>query len=156
MSYEAVKLFFQENGLVDRLTLFDESSATVELAAAAIGCEPRQIAKTLSFLVGDETILIVCAGDVKIDNPKYKAQFNTKAKMIPANQVEEKVGHPIGGVCPFAVNPDVHIYLDESLKTNDIIYPAAGARNSAAKLTIKELESCLSNAIWIDVCKPLT
>ncbi|MGI6078067.1 MAG: YbaK/EbsC family protein [Fastidiosipilaceae bacterium] len=155
MSFESVRTFFRNCGLEDRLKIFDESSATVELAAVALGCEPQQIAKTLSFLIGDQAILVVCAGNVKIDNSKYKTQFQTKAKMIPADQVKTKIGHPVGGVCPFAVNPEVKIYLDQSLKENDIVYPAAGTGNSAVELSIPELEKCLPTAKWIDVCKPI-
>lgn len=132
---------------------FDTSSATVELAAEAVGCEPARIAKTLSFKVGDTPVLIVAAGDAKIDNPKYKAQFHTKAKMLTREEVEEKIGHAVGGVCPFAVNEGVEIYLDKSLKRFETVYPAAGSSNSAIQMTMEELEKYSGSSRWIDVCK---
>lgn len=132
---------------------FATSSATVELAAEAVGCEPARIAKTLSFKVGDTPILIVAAGDAKIDNPKYKAQFHTKAKMLTREEVEEKIGHAVGGVCPFAVNEGVEIYLDKSLKRFETVYPAAGSSNSAIQMTMEELEKYSGSSRWIDVCK---
>lgn len=116
MAIEKVREYFKTLGIEDRIQEFDVSSATVELAAAALSCEPARIAKTLSFIVGERPILIVCAGDVKIDNPKYKAQFSTKAKMLTPEQAVELIGHAVGGVCPFAVNDGVTVYLDESLK----------------------------------------
>lgn len=153
MSFNKVYEFFKEKGLSDRVMEFDESSATVELAAQAIGCEPARIAKTMSFLIDDKAILIVTAGNVKIDNKKYKAYFHTKAKMIPWDDVEGYIGHAPGGVCPFAVKEDINVYLDTSLKDFDTVYPAAGSSNSAVKLTPDELYT-LSGAIdWIDVCK---
>lgn len=132
---------------------FATSSATVELAAEAVGCEPARIAKTLSFKVGDTPVLIVAAGDAKIDNPKYKAQFHTKAKMLTREEVEEKIGHAVGGVCPFAVNEGVEIYLDKSLKRFETVYPAAGSSNSAIQMTMEELEKYSGGSRWIDVCK---
>ena len=132
---------------------FPVSSATVELAAQALGCEPGRIAKTLSFLVGARAVLIVAAGDAKVDNHKYKAQFGVKAKMLSADEVTELVGHAVGGVCPFAVNEGVTVYLDESLKRFDTVYPACGSSNSAIELTIPELEQYSGFAGWIDVCK---
>ncbi len=132
---------------------FPVSSATVELAAQALGCEPGRIAKTLSFLVGARAVLIVAAGDAKVDNHKYKAQFGVKAKMLSADEVTELVGHAVGGVCPFAVNEGVTVYLDESLKRFDTVYPACGSSNSAIELTIPELERYSGFAGWIDVCK---
>lgn len=153
MAFEKVKNYFDEIGLGERVKDFAVSSATVELAAAAVGCEAKQIGKTLSFLVEDKPILIVVAGDRKIDNSKYKAQFHQKAKMIPANLVEEYIGHDIGGVCPFAIKPDVTVYLDESLKENPVVYPAAGSEHSAVELSIEELEHCSDYKEWIDVCK---
>lgn len=153
MSFNKVYEFFKEKGLAHRVMEFDESSATVELAAQAIGCEPARIAKTMSFLIDDKAILIVTAGNVKIDNKKYKAYFHTKAKMIPWDDVEGYIGHAPGGVCPFAVKEDINVYLDTSLKDFDTVYPAAGSSNSAVKLTPDELYT-LSGAIdWIDVCK---
>lgn len=153
MSFNKVYEFFKEKGLAHRVMEFDESSATVELAAQAIGCELARIAKTMSFLIDDKAILIVTAGNVKIDNKKYKAYFHTKAKMIPWDDVEGYIGHAPGGVCPFAVKEDINVYLDTSLKDFDTVYPAAGSSNSAVKLTPDELYT-LSGAIdWIDVCK---
>ena len=129
------------------------SSATVELASKALNCEPCRIAKTLSLIVNGEAILIVTAGDMKIDNPKYKAQFGTKAKMLKPDEVTELVGHSVGGVCPFAVNEGVKIYLDESLKRFETVFPACGSSNSAIELTIPELEKCSAYVSWVDVCK---
>ena len=136
-----------------RIIEFDTSSATVELAALAVGCEPARIAKTLSFLVEDHAILIVAAGDAKVDNPKYKAQFHTKAKMLSPDQVTEMIGHAVGGVCPFGVKPGVEIYLDESLRRFDTVFPAAGSSNSAIELSMEELERFSGSTNWIDVCK---
>lgn len=153
MSFNKVYEFFKEKGLAHRVMEFDESSATVELAAQAIGCEPARIAKTMSFLIDDKAILIVTAGNVKIDNKKYKAYFHTKAKMIPWDDVEGYIGHAPGGVCPFAVKEDINVYLDTSLKDFDTVYPAAGSSNSAVKLTPDELYTLSGAADWIDVCK---
>ncbi len=155
MSFNTVYEFFKEKGLADRVMEFDESSATVELAAQAIGCEPARIAKTMSFLIDDKAILIVTAGNVKIDNKKYKAYFHTKAKMIPWDDVEEYIGHAPGGVCPFAVKEGISVYLDTSLKAFDTVYPAAGSSNSAVKLTPDELYTLSGAADWIDVCKTI-
>lgn len=132
---------------------FDESSATVELAAKALNCEPELIAKTLSFLVGEQAILIVTAGNMKIDNAKYKKTFHKKAKMIPFQDVERIIGHDVGGVCPFGINEGIQVYLDESLKAYDYVYPACGSSNSAIKLSIKELEEYSNYQEWVDVCK---
>ena len=153
MSIEKVKDYFRQYGLEGRVLEFPVSSATVELAAQALGCEPGRIAKTLSFLVGARAVLIVAAGDAKVDNHKYKAQFGVKAKMLSADEVTELVGHAVGGVCPFAVNEGVTVYLDESLKRFDTVYPACGSSNSAIELTIPELERYSGFAGWIDVCK---
>ncbi len=153
MSIEKVKDYFRQYGMEGRVLEFPVSSATVELAAQALGCEPGRIAKTLSFLVGDRAVLIVAAGDAKVDNHKYKAQFGVKAKMLSADEVTELVGHAVGGVCPFAVNEGVTVYLDESLKRFDTVYPACGSSNSAIELTIPELERYSGFAGWIDVCK---
>lgn len=136
-----------------RMIAFDVSSATVALAAQAIGCREGEIAKTLSFLIGDEPILIVAAGDCKIDNAKYKSQFAAKAKMIPFDQVEARIGHAVGGVCPFGVEDGVSVYLDASLRRFDAVYPACGSSNSAIRLTIEELERVSGYRRWIDVCK---
>ena len=153
MSISHVKDYLRGFRMEDRILEFDSSSATVELAAAAIGCEPCRIAKTLSFLVQDEPVLIVAAGDVRIDNPKYKARFGTKAKMIPPADAEHLVGHAVGGVCPFAVPENVRVFLDVSLRRFDVVYPACGSANSAIGLTIAELETVSRSRGWIDVCR---
>jgi len=153
MSIEKVRAYFSSKNASDKILEFDQSSATVELAAKAVGCEPAHIAKTMSFLLGEEAILIVTAGDAKVDNKKYKATFHQKAKMIPWDEVEGFIGHAPGGVCPFAVKDGVRVYLDESLKRFDIVYPAAGSANSAVRLTIPELESYCPDAQWVDCCK---
>lgn len=153
MSIEKVRNYFKEKGYEDRILEFDVSSATVELAAQALGCEGCRIAKTLSFHVNDSVVLIVAAGDVKIDNPKYKAQFGTKAKMLTYDEAESLIGHAVGGVCPFAVNDGVEVYLDESLKRFETVFPACGSSNSAIELTIPELEELSLFKEWIDVTK---
>ncbi|MCI8891822.1 MAG: YbaK/EbsC family protein [Eubacterium sp.] len=153
MAIDKVKAYFRQFGMEERIQEFDTSSATVELAAAALHCEPQRIAKTLSFLADGQAILIVAAGDVKIDNSKYKAQFKTKAKMLSAQQAETMIGHAVGGVCPFAVEEGVNIYLDQSLKRFTTVYPACGSANSAIELTIPELEKYSGAAAWINVCK---
>lgn len=153
MAIEKVKAYFRQYGMEDRIQEFDTSSATVALAAAALHCEPQRIAKTLSFLVDGQAILVVAAGNVKIDNPKYKAQFGTKAKMLSAQQAETLIGHAVGGVCPFAVKEGVKIYLDQSLKRFATVYPACGSANSAIALTIPELEKYSQATAWVDVCK---
>lgn len=153
MSIEKVKAFFAGYGMEDRIMEMSQSSATVELAAQAVGCEPSRIAKTLSFLVDDRAVLVVVAGDAKIDNKKYKAQFHTKAKMIPFDEVEKWIGHAPGGVCPFAVKDGVDVYLDDSLKRFELVYPAAGSGNSAIGLNLAELEKYSGSLAWIDVCK---
>lgn len=137
----------------NRILEFEVSSATVELAAEAVHCEPCRIAKTLSFMVKGIPVLIVTAGDAKIDNPKYKAQFGTKAKMLTPEEAESLIGHAVGGVCPFAVNEGITIYLDRSLKRFQTVFPACGSSNSAIELTIEELEKYSSFTAWIDVCK---
>ena len=152
MSLENVKKYFEKAGLADRIIVFEESSATVELAAQAIGCETKQIAKSLSFFVDGSPILIIAAGNVKIDNKNSKLYF-IKGKMISGDFVEEYIGHGPGGVCPFAVKPGVVIYLDVSLKQNEIVYPAAGSANSVVKLSLEELEYHSNFKDWIDVCK---
>ena len=153
MSIEKVRAYFAAQGIENRIQEFPVSSATVELAAQALGVEGKRIAKTLSFLVGDQCVLIVAAGDAKVDNPKYKAQFHTKAKMLPHDLVPEYVGHAVGGVCPFAVKEGVAVYLDESLRRFETVFPAAGSANSAIELTIPELERYAQTTQWIDVCK---
>ena len=153
MSVEAVKEYLKPFGLSGQVLELAESSATVELAAHALGTQPARIAKTLSFLVGEEAILIVAAGDAKIDNAKYKAQFHQKAKMLTPQQVLELGGHPVGGVCPFAIREGVAVYLDESLKRFETVFPAVGSPSSAIELNLDELYK-YSNALeWIDVCK---
>ena len=153
MAIEVVREYLKKWDADKRIIEFDTSSATVELAALAVGCEPACIAKTLSFLVEDHAILIVAAGDAKVDNPKYKAQFHTKAKMLSPDQVTEMIGHAVGGVCPFGVKPGVEIYLDESLRRFDTVFPAAGSSNSAIELSMEELERFSGSTNWIDVCK---
>ena len=153
MSIEKVKEYFRQYNMEDKIQEFEVSSATVELAAQALGCEGKRIAKTLSFLVDDKAILIVAAGDAKIDNPKYKATFSCKAKMLSYEQVEEYIGHAVGGVCPFAINDTVTVYLDESLKRFETVFPACGSSNSAIELTIPELEKYSNFTDWADVCK---
>ncbi|MCI9106204.1 MAG: YbaK/EbsC family protein [Lachnospiraceae bacterium] len=153
MSIEKVKTYFHQYGMENKILEFDVSSATVDLAAQALNCEPCRIAKTLSFTVDDHTILIVMAGDAKIDNSKYKAQFGTKAKMLAPDEAESRIGHAVGGVCPFAVNKDVIIYLDYSLKRFETVFPACGSSNSAIELSIPELEKYSGFPSWVDICK---
>ena len=155
MSFSNAKAYLETKGLADRIKVFSESSATVELAAKALGCQAKQIAKTMTFFVAGEPIMIVCAGNVKVDNPKYKAYFHEKAKMIPFAEVEACSGHAVGGVCPFGIKPGVKVYLDVSLKENKIVYPAAGDEHSAVELSIKELEDCVEITDWVDVCKEI-
>lgn len=153
MSIERVKAYFRSKGMEERILEFSVSSATVALAAEALGCEPCRIAKTLSFLVEDKAVLLVAAGDARVDNPKFKAFFHTKARMLTPEQVVELVGHAVGGVCPFAVNPGVKVYLDESLKRFQTVFPACGSSNSAIELTIPELERLSRCDAWVDLCK---
>ena len=153
MAIERVRDYFKQWNMENRILEFDSSSATVELAAQAVGCEPARIAKTLSFKVGDHPVLIVAAGDAKVNNSGYKAQFHTKAVMLKPEEVTELIGHAIVGVCPFAVNPGVEVYLDESLKRFETVYPAAGSSNSAIEMNLEELEKYSGSRGWIDVCK---
>ena len=153
MSIEKARAWLKQYGAEGRIIEFSESSATVELAAHAAHCEPARIAKTLSFRVGDGVILIVAAGDVKIDNPRYKARFGCKARMLTLEEVEPEIGHAAGGVCPFGVNDGVTVYLDESLRRFDTVFPACGSSNSAIELTIPELEKFSGFKAWVDVCK---
>lgn len=153
MSIERVKKYFSEYGMENKIQEFDVSSATVELAAAALNCEPCRIAKTLSFMVDGSAILTVMAGDAKIDNPKYKAQFAAKAKMLTPEEAETLIGHAVGGVCPFGINEGVKVYLDSSLKRFETVFPACGSSNSAIELSIAELEKYSRNTSWVDVCK---
>lgn len=153
MSIERVKAYFASVGLADRVREFDVSSATVELAALALGCEGKRIAKTLSFMGPAGPLLVVAAGDARIDNAKFKAQFGLKAKMLTPEQAVELVGHAVGGICPFAVNEGVEVWLDESLKRFETVFPACGSSNSAIELTIPELEKYAAPKGWVDVCK---
>ena len=153
MSIERVKEYFGKYNMADRIQEFEVSSATVELAALALNCEGCRIAKSLTFKVADQPIMIVVAGDAKIDNAKYKGQFAAKAKMLTAEEAVELIGHAVGGVCPFAVNDGVTVYLDESLKRFETVFPACGSSNSAIELTTEELEKHSGFTAWIDVCK---
>ena len=154
MAIERVREYFKQWGLENRIMEFDVSSATVELAAQGLSCRAERIAKTLSFRLGEQCILIVAAGDAKIDNAKYKAAFGAKAKMLSADEAEACIGHAVGGVCPFAVNGGVKVYLDQSLKRFDTVFPACGSSNSAIELTPQELEQYASSfSGWVDVCK---
>lgn len=153
MSIERAREYLKQFGIEDRMQELPVSSATVALAAEALGCAPQRIAKTLSFMVEDAAILIVTAGDVKIDNSKYKKRFSVKAKMLSPEQVTELIGHAIGGVCPFGVKDGVKVYLDESLKRFETVFPACGSGNSAIEMTIPELEKYSGCECWVDVCK---
>lgn len=155
MSIEKAKEYFKQFGMEDKVLEFSVSSATVELAAQALGCEGARIAKTLSFMVGEQPVLILMAGDVKVDNPKFKAFFHTKAKMMSPEQLDEYVGHQIGGVCPFGIKDGVDVYLDESLKRFETVFPACGSANSAIELTVSQLERYSGCKEWIDVSKPI-
>lgn len=153
MAIERVKAYFKQWDMADRIMEFEVSSATVELAAQAVGCEPKRIGKTLSFMVAEKPILIVVAGDAKVDNAKYKAEFSTKAKMLTPDEAVSLIGHAVGGVCPFGIKEGVTVYLDESLKRFDTVFPACGSGNSAIELTIPELEKYSCFTSWVDVCK---
>lgn len=151
MSLNSVKNYFKQYNMDTHIVEFPVSSATVELAAQAIGCKEQEIAKTMSFHVEDEVIVIVMAGNARIDNKKYKSFFHKKAKMLHGEEVESLTGHPIGGVCPFGLKEGIKVYLDESLERFDHVYPACGSPNSAIKLTIPELEKYAHQESWIDV-----
>ena len=153
MSLEKAKAYLAEKGYADHVIELEDSSATVQLAAQALGVEPGMIAKTMSFLIGEEAILILTEGTAKVDNRKYKDTFHMKAKMIPFEEVEGWIGHAPGGVCPFGIKEGIKVYLDESLKQFDTVYPAAGNDHSAVKLTIAELEEVAGAVGWVDVCK---
>lgn len=153
MAIEKVKEYFKKFDMENRILEFDVSSATVELAAKALGVEGKRIAKSMSFKVGDSAVLVVAAGDAKVDNRKFKDFFNAKAKMLSPEEVIEFIGHAVGGVCPFAVNEGVKTYLDESLKRFETVYPACGSSNSAIELTLEELEKYSDYVQWVDVCK---
>jgi prolyl-tRNA editing enzyme YbaK/EbsC (Cys-tRNA(Pro) deacylase) len=152
MSIERVRAFMRERNMEEKILEFEVSSATVELAAQAVGVEPARIAKTLSFMVSGSPILIVAAGDAKVDNARFKALFHTKAKMLTPDEAVTLIGHAVGGVCPFALNEGVTVYLDESLRRFTTVFPAAGSSNSAIELTMSELEA-LSGGTWVDACK---
>ncbi|MBN2861085.1 MAG: YbaK/EbsC family protein [Sphaerochaetaceae bacterium] len=153
MSLDTVKSYFSSLNALDKVIELSESSATVELAAAALGCLPAHIAKTMSFDAGGDTLLVVCAGDARIDNRKFKTEFGVKAKMVSPAEVEERTGHAPGGVCPFAVKEGVKTYLDISLKRFETVYPAAGNDSSAVRLSIGELETYSNHQSWVDVCR---
>ncbi len=155
MAIEKVREYFKQYGMEDRILEMEQSSATVELAALAVGVEPARLRKPCRFKKGEETILVVTAGDRKIDNAKYKHYFGLKAKMLTPDEVLERVGHAIGGVCPFAVPKEVQVYLDESMKRFETVYPACGSGNSAIGLTCEELEKYSNSKAWVDVCKPM-
>ena len=153
MSIERGRAYFRALGIEDRVQEFDVSSATVELAAQALGVEGARIAKTLSFKTENSCILILAAGDARIDNRKFKDKFHFKAKMPSAEEVLEMVGHPVGGVCPFGINDGINVYLDESLKRFETVFPAVGSGNSAIELNLEELYTYSKALEWIDVCK---
>ena len=156
MSLQKAKKHLKKYGLEDKIMEFSVSSATVLEAARAIGCKENEIAKTLSFIVNDKPILIVASGNARIDNKKFKEEFLQKAKMIPFEDVEGYIGHGVGGVCPFGINADVSVYLDKSLKSFEVVYPACGSSNSAVKLNINELETASEYKKWINVCKDVS
>ena len=153
MSIDKARAYLAQWGMDGRVIEFETSSATVELAAQAAGTEPARIAKTLSFVIDGVPSLVVCAGDTRIDNRRFKDTFHTKPRMISRDQVEELVGHGVGGVCPFGVNEEVRVYLDESLRRFETVFPAAGSSNSAIELTCEELERVARPVAWIDICK---
>ncbi len=153
MAIEAVRAFFRQYGMEGRILESAQSSATVALAAQAFGTEEQRIAKTLSFLLGDKAILVVAAGDAKVNNQKFRAQFGAKAKMLTPAQVHDMVGHDVGGVCPFAIHDGVDVFLDETLRRFTTVFPACGSSNSAIELTLQELETYSGSKAWVDVCK---
>ena len=154
MSIEKVRAYFRQwPGMEEKILEFPVSSATVAEAAKAVGTEERRIAKTLSFMLDDGPILVVAAGDAKVDNRRYKDEFGTKAKMLTPQEAEDLVGHAVGGVCPFGVKPGVRVFLDQSLKRFEEVYPACGSANSAVRLSIPELELSSGCEKWVDVCK---
>lgn len=155
MSFDLASSYLSDKGYGDRIKVFEQSSATVELAAIAVGTNPGNIAKSLTFMVNEKPVMIVCAGDVKIDNSKYKQQFSTKAKMLTREEVKELIGHAVGGVCPFGIKEGVQVYMDISLKQYDPIYPACGSGNSAVELHEEELVELSQSIGWIDVTKPM-
>ncbi len=155
MAIEKVQEYFRAFGMEDRIIVTKESSATVELAAQAVGVEPARIAKSLTFKVQEKPVMVVAAGDARVDNKKYKAFFGVKAKMLTADEVLEFIGHAIGGVCPFAIPENVDVYLDVSMKRFETVFPACGSGNSAIELTLAELEKYSRSKAWIDICKDI-
>ena len=153
MAIEKARAYLRQYGLEDRIIETQEESATVETAAAALGCEPGRIAKSLSFIQGEQPVLVIAEGTARVDNRKYKDEFGCKAKMIRPDEVEGLIGHEPGGVCPFGINENVRVFLDRSLQRYDVVYPAAGNDHSAVRLTIGELEKCSGYEKWVDVCK---
>ena len=153
MALEKAKAYLEERGYGDRVMVFDVSSATVELAAKAVGTEPEKIAKSMTFKVNEKPVMVVCAGDGKVSNQKFKETFHTKAKMLSFDEVHNLIGHDVGGVCPFGIHDGVEVYLDESLKRFEFVYPACGSDNSAVKLSIPELEEVSGYLGWVDICK---
>ncbi len=153
MSVESVRAYLEPFGVAEKIIEFDQSSATVELAARDLGCEPARIAKTMACVVGEGAVLVVCAGDTKLWSSAFKREFGTKPRFVSPDSLPQMVGHPMGGVCPFAVRPGVRTYLDVSLRRFDLVYPAAGSENSAIGLTLPELERCSASQGWVDVCK---
>lgn len=153
MAIEKVQEYFRSFGMEERIIITKESSATVELAAQAVGVEPARIAKSLTFKVQEKPVMVVAAGDARVDNKKYKAFFGTKAKMLTAEEVLTEIGHAVGGVCPFAIPESVEVYLDESMKRFETVFPACGSGNSAIELTLMELERYSGSKGWINVCK---
>ena len=153
MSLEKGKAYLENKGFLDHVIELNDSTATVAMAAEALGVEPGMIAKTMSFLQGEQAVLILTEGTAKVDNRKYKDTFHAKAKMIPFDEVERVIGHAPGGVCPFGINDGVEVYLDESLKKFETVFPACGSGNSAIELTIPELEQCSGYSEWVNVCK---
>ena len=153
MSLESARAYLDEKGFGGRVKVFDVSSATVELAARALGTLPERIAKSLTFLVEERPVMIICAGDAKVNNAKYKAFFGKKAKMLTPDQVHELIGHDVGGVCPFGIKEGVEVYADRSLQRFDIVYPACGNASSAVELTPEELYDLSGSKEWIDVCR---
>lgn len=153
MAIEKVREYFRGFGMESRVVEFEVSSETVELAAVAVGCEPKRIAKTMAFMVGEQPILVVMAGDARISNPKFKAEFSTKPKMIAPPELPVLIGHEMGGVCPFGINDGVTVYLDESLRRFETVFPAAGSGNSAIELNLEELEKYSNSTKWVDIGK---
>ena len=153
MAFDIAKEYLDKLGYGDRVQEFEVSSATVELAAIAVGTEPARIAKSLTFMVEDKPVMILCAGDARVSNSKYKAEFHVKAKMLSREEVHELIGHDVGGVCPFGIKDGVEVYLDTSLKRFDVVYPACGSSNSAVRLSLEELMDASGYIKWVDICQ---